>query len=103
VRLITARLVWASKPKRPPSPRGVEFRTAEIVIPNPVRDAGSLPFQFRDGILDHDQVDRSRMNHLIWGDNLVAMQELLAQGYEGKIDRFTSMCRSIQKWMIRTR
>jgi hypothetical protein len=27
----TARLVWASKPKRPPSPRDVEFQTAEIV------------------------------------------------------------------------
>ena len=26
------------------------------------------------------------MNRLIWGDNLLAMQALLAQGYEGKIN-----------------
>jgi len=82
----SARLVWDSKPKRPPSPRDIEFQTAEVVIPNPARDAGTLPFAFRDGILDHDQIDRSKMNRLIWGDNLLAMQALLAQGYEGKID-----------------
>jgi adenine-specific DNA-methyltransferase len=82
----SARLVWDSKPKRPPSPRDIEFQTAEVVIPNPARDAGSLPFTFRDGILDDEQVDRSKMNRLIWGDNLLAMQALLAQGYEGKID-----------------
>jgi len=40
----SARLVWDSKPKRPPSPRDIEFQTAEIVIPNPGRDAGTLPF-----------------------------------------------------------
>jgi len=33
----SARLVWDSKPKRPPSPRDIEFQTAEIVIPNPGR------------------------------------------------------------------
>jgi adenine-specific DNA-methyltransferase len=82
----SARLVWDSKPKRPPSPRDIEFQTAEVVIPNPVRDASSLPFTFRDGILDNEQIDRSKMNRLIWGDNLLAMQALLAQGYEGKID-----------------
>lgn len=82
----SARLVWDSKPKRPPSPRDIEFQTAEVVIPNPARDAGSLPFTFRDGILDNEQIDRSKMNRLIWGDNLLVMQALLAQGYEGKID-----------------
>lgn len=82
----SARLVWDSKPKRPPSPRDIEFQTAEVVIPNPARDAGALPFTFRDGILDNEQVDRSKMNRLIWGDNLLAMQALLAQGYESSID-----------------
>ncbi|WP_193200610.1 site-specific DNA-methyltransferase [Nostoc sp. MG11] len=33
-----------------------------------------------------DEINKSRMNRLIWGDNLLAMQALLAQGYAGKID-----------------
>jgi adenine-specific DNA-methyltransferase len=82
----TARLVWDSKPKRPPSPRDIEFQTAEVVIPNPARDAAQIPLSFRDGLLGNEQPDRARMNRLIWGDNLLAMQALLAQGYEGKID-----------------
>ncbi len=44
----SARLVWDSKPKRPPSPRDIEFQTAEVVIPNPGRDSDSLPFTFRE-------------------------------------------------------
>ncbi|MEW5948688.1 MAG: site-specific DNA-methyltransferase [Thermodesulfobacteriota bacterium] len=31
-------------------------------------------------------IDKQKMNRLIWGDNLLAMQALLAQGYEGKIN-----------------
>lgn len=31
-------------------------------------------------------LDKSRWNRLIWGDNLLAMQALLANGYAGKID-----------------
>ena len=41
----SARLVWDSKPKRPPSPRDIEFQTAEVVIPNPARDAGTPPLR----------------------------------------------------------
>jgi hypothetical protein len=82
----SARLVWDSKPKRPPSPRDIEFQTAEIVIPNPARDADSLPFTAGGEIVVGREIDRLKMNRLIWGDNLLAMQALLAQGYEGKID-----------------
>ena len=82
----SARLIWSSKPKRPPSPRDIEFQTAEVVIPNPARDAAQLPLSFRDGVFDNEQLDRQKMNRLIWGDNLLAMQALLSQGYEGKID-----------------
>ena len=81
----SARLVWDSKPKRPPSPRDIEFQTAEIVIPNPARDASTLPFSTSGDAFTRD-IDRTKMNRLIWGDNLLAMQALLAQGYEGKID-----------------
>jgi len=82
----TVRLRWDSKPRRAPSPRDIEFQTAEVVIPNPARDAESLPFSFRDGVFDNEQLDKAKMNRLIWGDNLLAMQALLTQGYEGKID-----------------
>lgn len=30
----TARLIWASKPRKEPSPKDLEFQTAEIVVPN---------------------------------------------------------------------
>jgi adenine-specific DNA-methyltransferase len=77
----TARLVWDSKPRREPSPRDIEFQTAEIVFPNPER-AGEIQFP----VNQFGEVDTRQMNRLIWGDNLLAMQALLAQGYEGRID-----------------
>lgn len=82
----SARLVWDTKPRRAPNPRDIEFQTAEVVIPNWVRDGGQIPMSFRDGILGDSQIDKQQMNRLIWGDNLLAMQALLAQGYEGKIN-----------------
>ncbi|HUT73564.1 MAG TPA: site-specific DNA-methyltransferase [Armatimonadota bacterium] len=82
----SARLVWDTKPRRAPNPRDIEFQTAEVVIPNPARDAATLPFSFRDGLFGDEELDKQQMNRLIWGDNLLAMQALLAQGYEGKIN-----------------
>lgn len=109
----SARLVWDSKPRRAPNPRDIEFQTAEIVIPNPQRDLEQLPFGFSgepirvekgqlaiegegnagwtldprgQGSLRVRDIDKTRMNRLVWGDNLLAMQALLTQGYEGKID-----------------
>jgi len=81
----SARLMWDSKPRRAPNPKDIEFQTAEVVIPNPAhRD--ELPLSFRDGMLGEAEIDKQKMNRLIWGDNLLAMQALLAQGYEGKIN-----------------
>lgn len=82
----SARLAWDSKPKRAPNPRDVEFQTAEVVVPNPQRDLDQLPLSFRDQLLGESELDKRAMNRLVWGDNLLAMQALLAQGYEGKID-----------------
>ncbi len=82
----SAHLVWDSKPRRAPNPRDIEFQTAEVVIPNPARDNARLPLSFRDGLFGDEDLDKQRMNRLIWGDNLLAMQALLAQGYEGKIN-----------------
>jgi adenine-specific DNA-methyltransferase len=109
----SARLVWDSKPRRAPNPRDIEFQTAEIVIPNPQRDLPQLPYGHggepiriekgqlalqadrnpgwvadpRDqGTLRSSDIDKTRMNRLVWGENLLAMQALLVQGYEGKID-----------------
>ena len=39
----SAKLVWDTKPKRAPNPKDIEFQTAEIVIPNPQEEQGSLP------------------------------------------------------------
>ena len=76
----TARLIWASKPRREPSPKDLEFQTAEEVYPN--RATGNLTSFFDSG---EDEIS-SQPNRLIWGDNLLVMQALLAQGYEGQID-----------------
>jgi len=80
----SARLIWDSKPRRSPNPKDIEFQTAEIVIPNPHRDQSTLSMYMED--LTKYEIDKSKMNRLIWGDNLLAMQALLSQGYEGKID-----------------
>ena len=81
----SARLVWDSKPKRAPNPKDIEFQTAEVVIPNPAK-MGQLPMSFRDGLFGEKEIDKQKVNRLIWGDNLLAMQALLAQGYEGRIN-----------------
>jgi adenine-specific DNA-methyltransferase len=98
----SAKLIWDSKPKKAPSPRDIEFQTAEIVVPNPKEDQGSLdlplfavpqaavtnlfPGQMGELPLGGMELDKLQMNRLVWGDNLLAMQALLAQGYAGKID-----------------
>src|SRR3990167_4814743 len=81
----SARIVWDSKPRRAPNPKDIEFQTAEVVIPN-LETAGQLPLSFRDGLFGEKEIDKQKMNRLIWGDNLLAMQALLSQGYEGKIN-----------------
>ncbi len=81
----SARLVWDTKPKRAPNPKDIEFQTAEVVVPNP-EHRGQLPLSFTDGKIGEEELDKQKMNRLIWGDNLLAMQALLNQGYEGKIN-----------------
>lgn len=81
----SARLVWDTKPRRAPNPKDIEFQTAEVVLANP-QYAGELSHSFGDGLLGEEDIDKQKMNRLIWGDNLLAMQALLAQGYEGKIN-----------------
>ncbi|MFZ3059844.1 MAG: site-specific DNA-methyltransferase [Candidatus Methanoperedens sp.] len=76
----TARLIWASKPRKEPSPKDLDFQTAEIVIPN--KATGDLRSFFET---EKKEID-AQPNRLIWGDNLLVMQALLAQGYEGQID-----------------
>lgn len=72
----SARLTWSSKPRRAPNPKDIDFQTAEIVIPNPQRDQLTIA-QFRK--LAEYEIDKTKMNRLIWGDNI-------ASGYEGKIN-----------------
>ena len=76
----TARLVWASKPRKEPSAKDLTFQTAEVVYPNSATGAlGSFLENEKQSIPDAP-------NRMIWGDNLLIMQALLSQGYEGQID-----------------
>ncbi|MBU2462314.1 hypothetical protein KKH65_05520 [bacterium] len=79
----SARLVWDTKPRRAPNPKDIEFQTAEVVIPNP-QNMGQLPVSFRDGLFGEEEIDKQKMNRLIWGDNLLAMQaqKLDGTGYK---------------------
>ena len=78
----TARLIWASKPKKEPNAKDLEFQTAEEVYPNiaDVKDKKLSRFWAETKDINDDP------NRLIWGDNLLVMQALLANGYEGQID-----------------
>ena len=74
----TARLVWDNKPRRAPNPKNLGFQIAEVVVPNPATQLGPrLPFD-----PGTQEVDTKACNRLIWGDNLLVMQALLAQGYK---------------------
>src|SRR3989338_5334538 len=78
----TAPLIWASKPKKEPNAKDLEFQTAEEVYPNiaDVKDKKLSRFWAETKDINDDP------NRLIWGDNLLVMQALLANGYEGQID-----------------
>lgn len=80
----TAKLNWQSKPKIEPEPKDLEFQNAEIVYPNVELKHGKLS-HFIEDATESNKVEE-QPNKLIWGDNLLVMQALLAQGYEGKID-----------------
>jgi DNA modification methylase len=78
----SARLTWDAKPRRIPSPKDIEFQTAEIVFPNSARDQTTIPSSLDKYNIEFEG---KKMNRLIWGNNLLAMQALLASGYEGRI------------------
>lgn len=78
----SVRLVWNTKPRKAPNARDLEFQPAEIVYPNKAAQGGQELLFPRT---PQGEVDDTKMNRLIWGDNLLVMQALLAQGYAGKI------------------
>ena len=65
------------------NPKDIDFQTAEIVIPDSQRDQLTIE-QFDK--LAEVEIAKTKMNRLIWDDNMLAMQALLASGYEGKIN-----------------
>jgi adenine specific DNA methylase Mod len=83
IRKDSVRLIWNTKPRRAINPKDIEFQTAEAVLPNPSRDQQTIQSFFNT--ISNVHLEKSKMNRLIWGDNLLAMQALLASGYEGKI------------------
>jgi adenine-specific DNA-methyltransferase len=80
----TARLHWNSKPTIEPEIKDLEFQTAEIVIPNEEKADSTLD-RFIEAASE-SKIILEKPNRLIWGDNLLIMQSLLSEGYEGKID-----------------
>ena len=80
----SARLIWDTKPRRAVNPKDIEFQTAEVVLPNPARDQQTIQSFFNTML--NIQIEKSKMNRLVWGNNLLAMQALLASGYEGKVN-----------------
>src|SRR5437667_5728956 len=79
----SSRLIWDTKPRRAPNPKEIEFQTAELVIPNLARDQAALS-SFTP-LAPRGELDKSKANRLIWGDNLLAMQALLSSGYDGRL------------------
>lgn len=80
----TARLIWASKPKKEPVSKELEFQTAEEVYPNK-QDVKSKDKKLNTFWSSTKEVSDDP-NRLIWGDNLLVMKALLAKGYEGQVD-----------------
>jgi len=80
----TARLVWASKPKKEPTAKDLDFQTAEEVYPNK-EDINNKDKKLNTFWAETKDVSDDP-NRVIWGDNLLVMKALLAKGYEGQID-----------------
>lgn len=79
----SARVTWDAKPRRVTNPKYLEFQTAEVVLPNPTRDQTAIRSSLTTKY--NIEFDGKMMNKLIWGNNLLAMQALLASGYESRI------------------
>jgi len=80
----TARLIWASKPKKEPAAKDLDFQTAEEVYPNK-EDIKSKDKKLNAFWSDTKEISDDP-NRIIWGDNLLVMKALLAKGYEGQVD-----------------
>ena len=79
----SARLTWGTKPRKEINPKDIELQTAEVVLPSP----SIHPSTFHSfNTLSYTPAQKSNMNRLIWGNNLLAMQALLASGYENQIN-----------------
>ena len=74
----TARLHWNSKLNVEPESKNLEFQIAEILVPN-VEEADSALDKFIEESSDSNVI-AEKPNRLIWGDNLLIMQALLAEG-----------------------
>jgi adenine-specific DNA-methyltransferase len=80
----SAKLHWNYKPNIEPEAKSLEFQSAEIVIPNVDKADSSLDKFIEEASESTLIIDKP--NRLIFGDNLLIMQALLAEGYEGKLD-----------------
>jgi DNA modification methylase len=80
----SARLTWNTKPHHLIDTKGTEIQISEIVFSNPTAHQPSTTQTFFKSN-SNINFQRNRINRIICGNNLLAMQALIASGYEGKI------------------
>jgi adenine-specific DNA-methyltransferase len=80
----SARLMWNTKPRHLINTKRTEIQISEIVFSNPTVHQ-SLVTQTFFNSNSNVKFQKDRINRIIYGNNLLAMQALIASGYEGKI------------------
>ena len=80
----SARLMWNTKTCHLINAKAAEIQVSEIVFPNPTVYQTSVTETFFNSN-SNVKLQKDRINRIICGNNLLAMQALVAAGYEGKI------------------
>src|SRR4051812_21146391 len=80
----SARLIWNTKSHHMINAKETEFQTSEVVFSNPTINQSSVIQDLFNNKFNI-KFQKDRINRLIYGNNLLAMQALIALGYEGKI------------------
>ena len=80
----SARLTWNTKPRHMTNTKRTQIQISEIVFSNPQVHQSSVTQTFFNNN-SSVKLQKDRINRIICGNNLLAMQALIASGYEGKI------------------
>src|SRR5919202_894798 len=80
----SARLMWNTKTRHLINAKKTKIQISEIVFSNPTVHQSSVTETFFNSN-SNVKFQKDRINRIIYGNNLLAMQALIASGYEGKI------------------